>query len=138
MASVVPTTEKSLFDQIKSADHEDVQKRQQAINERIHATFQKSQQRLAGIIDEHSTLPTTVSSVTVLGAPNTRHSFLKRIVDPLLSANRDRPYTQAELIQEASKAATKLSKFGQSTVGSCQNSPNAYRHLSSSGFGLHR
>lgn len=113
MASVLSTTEKSLFDQIKSADPKDVEKRQQAVNERIHATFQRSQERLAGLIEENSTLPTTVSSVTVLGAPNTRHSFLKRIVDPLLSANRDRPYTQAELVQEASTAASKLSRFGE-------------------------
>lgn len=113
MASGISTTEKSLFDQLKSADPLEVEKRQKAVNERIHATFQRSQERLAGLIDENSTLPTTVSSVTVLGAPNTRHSFLKRIVDPLLSANRDRPYTQSELVQEASKAATKLSKFGK-------------------------
>lgn len=103
----------SLYDQIRRADPEDVKKRQQAINERIHATFQQSQKRLASLIDENSTLPTTVSSVTVLGAPNTRHSFLKGIVDPLLTANRDRPYTQSELVQEASKAASKLSKFGK-------------------------
>lgn len=113
MATGLPTAEKSLFDQIKTADPQEVEKRQQAINDRIHATFQRSQQRLAGLIDENSTLPTTVSSVTVLGAPNTRHSFLKRIVDPLLSANRDRPYTQSELVQEASKAASKLSRFGK-------------------------
>lgn len=111
MATAVPDGNASLFDQIKSADPEYVKKRQQAINDRIHATFQQSQKRLAGLIDENSTLPTTVSSVTVIGAPNTRHSFLKHIVDPLLSANRDRPYTQSELVREASIAASKLSKF---------------------------
>lgn len=114
MAGVAPEGDKSLFDQIKNFDPEDVRKRERAINDRIHATFQQSQKRLASLIDENSTLPTTVSSVEVLGAPNTRHSFLKRIVEPLLSANRDRPYTQSELVQEASIAANKLSQFGQS------------------------
>ena len=117
MAEVAPGGKSSLFDQIQSADPEDVKKRQQAINDRIHATFQQSQKRLSTLIEDNSTLPTTVSSVTVIGAPNTRHSFLKRIVNPLLSANRDRPYTQSELVQEASIAANKLSQFGQWSIG---------------------
>ena len=117
MAEAVPGGESSLFDKIKNADPADVTRRQEAINNRIHATFQQSQKRLAGLIEENSTLPTTVSAVTVLGAPNTRHSFLKRIVDPLLTANRDRPYTQSELVQEASIAASKLSKFGKRRLG---------------------
>lgn len=111
MADTIPSENASLYDKIKNADPEEIKKRQQATNDRIHATFQQSQKRLASLIDENSTLPTTVSSVTVIGAPNTRHSFLKRIVDPLLSANRDRPYTQSELVKEASVAASKLSKF---------------------------
>ena len=114
MAAVAPEGESSLFEQIKNFDPAEAKKREQAINDRIHATFQQSQKRLAHLIDENSTLPTTVSAVEVLGAPNTRHSFLKRIVEPLLSANRDRPYTQAELVQEASIAANKLSQFGKS------------------------
>lgn len=112
MAGIAPGGDSSLFEQIKKFDPEDVKKKEQAINDRIHATFQQSQKRLANLIDENSTLPTTVSSVEVIGAPNTRHSFLKRIVEPLLSANRDRPYTQAELVQEASIAANKLAQFG--------------------------
>ena len=111
-AAVPPDAEPSLFDRIKNADPEEVEKRRRAINDRIHATFQQSQERVASLIDENSTLPTTVSSVTVLGANNTRHSFLKRIVEPLLSANRDRPYDQSELVREASNAASKLSRFG--------------------------
>jgi len=110
-AAVPPGEGNSLFDQLRRADPTEVEKRQRAINDRIHATFQQSQQRLSHLIDDHSTLPTTVSSVTVVGAPNTRHSFLKGILDPLLTANRDRPYTQAELVREASATASKLSKF---------------------------
>jgi outer membrane protein insertion porin family len=137
MASVESTTERSLFDQIKSADPKEVEKRQQAVNERIHATFQRSQERLAGLIGENSTLPTTVSSVTVLGAPNTRHSFLKRIVDPLLSANRDLPYTQSELVQEVSKAATKLSRFGELAQLCVWFNSDMTRHISSTCIGIH-
>lgn len=137
MAAANLKEEKSLYEQIKNADPEEVQRRQQAINDRIHATFQKSQQRLAGLIEENSTLPTTVSSVTVLGASNTRHGFLKRIVEPLLSANRDRPYTQSELVQEASKAASKLSKFGRCCPYSRHSPSDQYRYLSPASFGVH-
>lgn len=105
-------TEDRIFDLLKNADPKELELRQAAINDKIHKTFQLSQLRLAEIIDQNSTLPTTVSSVTVLGAPNTRHGFLKRLVNPLLSANRDRPYTQSELIHEVSNTATKLRKFG--------------------------
>lgn len=105
------TQPKSLFDQIQGADPAEVEKRRKAIEERIHSTFQQSQQRLATLIEENSTLPTTVASVSVAGASNTRYDFLKRIVDPLLSANRDRPYTQSELVQEVSIAANKLGRF---------------------------
>lgn len=113
MATPTSSEEKSLYEELKNTDPLEFERRRQAINERIHATFQRSQQRLAGLIEENSTLATNVSSVTVLGASNTRHSFLKRIVDPLLSANRDLPYTQSELLREASIAASKLNKFGQ-------------------------
>lgn len=104
--------EDNIFQLLKAADPNELEQRQQAINEKRHRTFQLSQQRLAEVIDQNSTLPTTVSSVTVLGAPNTRHGFLKKIVHPLLSANRDRPYTQSELIHEVAKTADKLRKFG--------------------------
>ncbi|RMZ83378.1 hypothetical protein DV737_g1673, partial [Chaetothyriales sp. CBS 132003] len=100
-----------LIAKLKAADPSELERRQQALNERIDATFRRSQQRLADLIDENSTLPTTVSSVTVLGAPNTRHGFLKRIVEPLLSANRDRPYTHSEVVQEVAATADKLRQF---------------------------
>jgi hypothetical protein len=104
--------EVNIFELLQKADPNELPERQQAINERNYRSFQLSQQRLAELIDQNSTRPTTVSSVTVLGAPNTRHSFLKRVVDPLLTANRDRPYTQSELVHEVSKTADKLKKFG--------------------------
>ncbi|KAL8243589.1 hypothetical protein R6Q59_009847 [Mikania micrantha] len=112
MASSVAGEGDGLFSKLKNADPKEIEAKRQAINERIQATFEKSQQRLAELIEQNSTLPTTVSSVTVVGAPNTRHSFLKGIIDPLLSANRDRPYTQSEVVTEAAGVANKLSKFG--------------------------
>lgn len=113
MASVSTDGGDDLFSKLKAADPSELEKREQAINERLNATFQKSQRRLAELIDQNSTLPTTVSSVTVLGAPNIRRGFLKRVVDPLLSANRDRPYTQSEVVREAASTAEKLRQFGQ-------------------------
>lgn len=116
MASSVAGGEDDIFTKLKNADPAELEKRQQAINERIAASFHQGQQRLAEVIDQNSTLPTTVSSVTVLGAPNTRHSFLKGIVDPLLSANRGRPYTQSEAVREVAAAADKLRRFGIVTL----------------------
>ena len=113
MASVGTEGGDDIFSKLRNADPQELERRQQAINERLNATFRKSQERLAELIDQNSTLPTTVSSVTVLGAPNTRHGFLKGIVNPLLSANRDRPYDQAEVVREAANVAEKLRAFGE-------------------------
>lgn len=60
------------------------------------------------------TLPCTISSIRILHAEHTRRGFLKRIFDPLLSANRDRPYTLAGLLQEVSTEVDKLNSFGMS------------------------
>lgn len=114
LAQAVP--EERIFDLLKQADPQELEQRQAAINDKIHRTFQLSQMRLAELIDQNSTLPTTVASVTVLGAPNTRHGFLKRLINPLLTANRDRPYTQSELIHELSQTAQKLRKLGMTSL----------------------
>lgn len=63
-------------------------------------------------LDQNSTLPCTISSVQVLHAPNTRRSFLENAINPLLSANRDRPYTLSEALREISATADKLGRFG--------------------------
>ena len=129
MASVSAGGGDDLFAQLKAADPSELEKRQQAINDRINVTFQRSQQRLAELIDQNSTLATTVSSVTILGAPNTRHGFLKRVVNPLLSANRDRPYTQAEVVREATATAEKLRQFGQHDNGISGTIADHRRHF---------
>lgn len=58
------------------------------------------------------TLPCTLSSVQIFHAEHTRRGFLERIFNPLLSANRDRPYTLAGLLQEVSTEVDKLNSFG--------------------------
>lgn len=64
-------------------------------------------------IDQNSTQPCTLSSVHILGAPKTRRSFLGRIFDPLLSDNREQPYTLTELLREVTTQADKLQRFGE-------------------------
>lgn len=112
MAAPSGDDDDGFFVKLKRADPKVLEERQKAVNERVHATFEKSQQRLAELLDQNSTLPTTISSITVLGAPNTRRGFLERIFSPLLSVNRDRPYTQSEVLREVSIQAQKLSRFG--------------------------
>jgi outer membrane protein insertion porin family len=65
-------------------------------------------------ISNNSTLPVTISSIRLIttDAQHTRRSFLDGLFKPILSANRDRPYTLAEAIQEAGNAAEKLRRFG--------------------------
>jgi hypothetical protein len=63
-------------------------------------------------IGGNSTLPVTINSIHFIGGRNTRRDFLDRLFDPLLSANRDQPYTLSEALHEVSGVATKLQRFG--------------------------
>ena len=129
MTSPSGSSEDDIFDKLRRADPTDVEAREKAISDRIHATFQKSQQRLADLIDQNSTLPTTISSITVLGAPNTRRGFLATIFNPLLSVNRDRPYTQSEVVREVAASAKKLNQFGEQLARLGGNFANLSRYL---------
>lgn len=80
-------------------------------NERELAQVEKAQRRLGELIQDNSTLPTTISSIRILNATNTRKGFLDRIFNPIISANQDRPYTLAEAIREVSIGADKLHKL---------------------------
>jgi len=55
----------------------------------------------------------TISSVRVLHANTTRRAFLERVVNPLLSVNRDEQYTLAEVLSEVGGAVDKLNRFGE-------------------------
>ena len=48
----------------------------------------------------------------ILNAHHTRDGFLRRIFDPLLNTNKQRPLTLAEALREVSTAAEKLHKHG--------------------------
>ncbi|KAG6995850.1 hypothetical protein G7Y79_00041g078020 [Physcia stellaris] len=78
---------------------------------RQHAVQVKEQRRLAELIDSNSSLPCTISSIRVLNAPHTRKTFLSRIFDPIITANKERPYTLAEAIREVSIGADKLHRY---------------------------
>ncbi|KAI9715153.1 MAG: hypothetical protein M1812_006132 [Candelaria pacifica] len=106
-------SEDDVFENLKKRVDPKVQEeRERVANERLHAQYGKAQKRLAELIDTNSTLPVTLSSITVLNANNTRKGFLKRIFNPLLSVNQDRPYTLEEALKEVSISADKLHRFG--------------------------
>ncbi|RFU36285.1 hypothetical protein B7463_g30, partial [Scytalidium lignicola] len=85
--------------------------RQKAVEERVNAQYEKAQQRLAELVRSNSTLPVTISSIRLIGPTHTRRSFLDRLFNPILGANREGPYTLAEALQEVGSAADKLRKF---------------------------
>lgn len=75
----------------------------------VHANFAPAHTILQ--IESNSTLPCTISSIRVLNANHTRKSFLERIFNPIISANKERPYTLAEAIREVSIGADKLHRY---------------------------
>jgi outer membrane protein insertion porin family len=64
-------------------------------------------------IEDNTSLPVTISSVRILHANRTRRSFLERVVNPLLSANRGDAYTLEEALKEVGEATNKLNRFGR-------------------------
>ncbi|KAB8231032.1 SAM complex subunit SAM50 [Aspergillus alliaceus] len=112
MSSPLSAEDEDIFERLQQrADPKVLEEQQQAVNERIHAIYQKAQTRLGELIDQNSTLPCVISSVQILNAHNTRRSFLERMFNPLLSSNQKRPYTLSEVLQEVSARADKLSRF---------------------------
>ncbi|EAW20442.1 SAM complex subunit SAM50 [Aspergillus fischeri NRRL 181] len=112
MPSPLSAEDEDIFERLQQrADPKVLEEQQQAINERVHAIYQKAQMRLGELIDQNSTLPCAISSVQVLNATHTRRRFLQSIFDPLLSVNQSRPYTLSEALREISSRADKLGKF---------------------------
>ncbi|KAF2457860.1 surface antigen-domain-containing protein [Lineolata rhizophorae] len=104
--------EDDVFEKLKTkADIDELERREKEINARVHAQYEKSQQRVAELLGANSTLPVTISSIRVLHANNTRRTFLERIFEPLLGANKDRPYTLEGALKDVSAATDKLNKF---------------------------
>ncbi|KAL8921470.1 MAG: hypothetical protein Q9172_004009 [Xanthocarpia lactea] len=100
--------EDGIFEKLRRRDNQAQEEKTRLVNERERALYEKQQRRLSELIEANTTLPCTISSIRILGARNTRQGFLKRIVDPLLSANRDRPYTLSEALRETQYAVDKL------------------------------
>jgi outer membrane protein insertion porin family len=101
-----------VFGKLKEkVDPKTLQDREKIINERVHAQYANAQKRLTELIDTNSTLPATISSINVLGAKHTRGGFLRRIFDPLLSINHEKPYTLAEALREIHISADKLNRL---------------------------
>lgn len=87
--------------------------RENAVTERIQGQSEKARQRESELIDINSSRPVTVSSVRVIGANNTRHSFLQRIFQPLLDRNQPEagPYTLRDALTEIGTAVDKLNRL---------------------------
>jgi outer membrane protein insertion porin family len=112
MSSPLSAEDGDIFERLqRPADPKVLEEQQQAVNERLHAIYQKAQARLGELIDQNSTVPCAISSVQVLNASHTRRGFLEQIFNPLLSANQKQPYTLSEALREISARADKLSRF---------------------------
>lgn len=79
----------------------------------MHLQFERAQQRQSELVTLNSTKPITISSIRVLNAHHTRHAFLERIFDPILSHNRPdaEPYTLREALAEIGTAVDKLNRL---------------------------
>ncbi|KAI9699921.1 MAG: hypothetical protein M1820_006983 [Bogoriella megaspora] len=105
--------DESIIEQLKQkVDTRDLNRREHEYNARIHSQFEKEQRRVGELIGSQSTLPVTISYVQVLGANHTRRGFLSRIFEPILSINRDQPYTLSEALNQINASANKLERFG--------------------------
>ncbi|KAJ0422542.1 surface antigen-domain-containing protein [Aspergillus carlsbadensis] len=112
MSSPLSAEDGDIFERLqRPADPKVLEEQQQAVNERLHAIYQKAQARLGELIDQNSTVPCAISSVQVLNASHTRRGFLEQIFNPLLSANQKQPRTLSEALREISARADKLSRF---------------------------
>ena len=66
-------------------------------------------------VSTNSTLPTTLSSIHVLGAQNTRSGFLRRIFDPIVTDINGKPSTLQDVVQAVEKGVSKLHALGKSS-----------------------
>ncbi|KXT18060.1 hypothetical protein AC579_4553 [Pseudocercospora musae] len=103
-----------IFERLKKPIHPQVlEQREKEINERIHASYEKAEKRQHEIIALNSTAPVTISSIRLLHAEHTRHAFLERIFNPLLTRNRKNEayYTLREALTAISKAVDQLNRL---------------------------
>lgn len=84
--------------------------REEAIRERVAEYYRYAALRLSHLIDRSGSTPTNFAVVKVLGSPNTRTSFLRSVVNPLVSPTR--PLTLATSLDELAAVAERLDRFG--------------------------
>ncbi|GAM84097.1 hypothetical protein ANO11243_020890 [Dothideomycetidae sp. 11243] len=103
----------SIFARLQEkVDPQITERREQDIASRMQAHQEKSQARQQDLVGLNATKPVTISSIRVLHATHTRRGFLERIFDPLLSKNKDAPYTFQEALGEVGESVEKLNRFG--------------------------
>lgn len=78
---------------------------------RVQREWAFRQQALGEILERNSTLPARVQSVAVVGAANTRPSFLHAVLGPAVGRPGEEA-TLAESMHALSQAAARLSAFG--------------------------
>ncbi|KAK6519501.1 hypothetical protein TWF281_003330 [Arthrobotrys megalospora] len=101
-----------VFDILKGASSPDaVANRQAAQKAYDEAISMKAQRRAAETIQEHSSQPVYFDSITILGAPRTRRSFLERLVKPALDRSDQGDFTLKDALRELSKAINGLQHF---------------------------
>ncbi|KAI7209260.1 hypothetical protein KC333_g8812 [Hortaea werneckii] len=111
---MVSPLDEGIFAQLREPlDPKVVEQREAELNRRLHTQYEKGQQRQAELISSNATKPITLSSIRIIGATNTRHGFLERIFQPILSHNRpDQPtYTLSEALAEIGGAVDKLNRL---------------------------
>lgn len=113
MAAGTVMAEEDLFGSLRrQSDPEKLEKQAKAVAEREASCSAKAEERLKYLLDDNSTLPISVSSIQLVGASHTRRSFLDKLFTPLLSCNRDAPYTLSTALHEIGILSDKLSRFG--------------------------
>ncbi|SMR46894.1 unnamed protein product [Zymoseptoria tritici ST99CH_3D1] len=106
--------EGSVFEKLrKPIEPSILEDREKNLSQRIHAFNLKAEQRQNELLSINSTAPVTISSIRVLHATHTRHGFLERIFNPVLSHNRQNAeyYTLREALSEISGAVDRLNRL---------------------------
>ncbi|KAI1323089.1 outer membrane protein, OMP85 family [Xylariaceae sp. FL0255] len=72
---------------------------------------QSEQERIDILLGNNQSRPVTLSSIQILGANNTRKSFLNPFFQPLVEDSRNANYTLSELMSKVGAAVRKLHAF---------------------------
>ncbi len=71
-------------------------------------------------IQEHLRRPTTINSIEVHGAKNTRKGFLDPVFQPLVDEAQNANTTLGDVLQRLQEASGKLDRFGARSPSSHQ------------------